>query len=251
MLRYSSNQIIKCTYPHLRLSTTGVLRSTLLVKSSSSTTVPQRSYFNSTKPSNALFDVFSKLKNVFTGPEKEDPKAKSTTKDAPKEQKAPEKVDPETEKILQARAANDDAEFNKMLEIGRYNLNDFRTYLHKTIEPSITAGKANEQVAEFQIYIKIIDAMTNEERENPRVFQKYAFKIKQRINQEAGTTPQQFSAMFDTYNNARQIFEILARFKSQGKEIPKKSSEIQKFFKDNKDVIRKEIDKMRKERRFD
>eukprot|EP01133_Synstelium_polycarpum_P007800 gene7800-9151_t len=135
-----------------------------------------------------------------------------------------------------------------MLDAGSYDLNDFRAYLDKSIAPLIKANQSNEQVAEFQLYMKIIDSMTAEERKNPRLFAKYAFKLKQRINQDAGSTPQQFAAMFDTFNNARQIFEVLARFKKTGREIPKKASEIQKFFKDNQQQIRVEIDKMRKEK---
>ncbi|GAM27638.1 hypothetical protein SAMD00019534_108140 [Acytostelium subglobosum LB1] len=214
----------------------------------------KRHYFKSTMPSSSLFDVFSKIKNVITGPEftntyatkqkKED--VKPTTREAPKAQEDAPKT--AADSVDQEKQANDDLEFNKMLDAGKYDLNDFRIYIAKSVEPAVKAGQITDQVKEFQSYIKILDAMTDEERANPKIFQKYAFKIKQRINQDAGTTPQQFTAMFDTFNNARQIFEVMSRFKKQGKPIPKKAVEIQKFFKDNKDDVRKEMEKIRKER---
>ncbi|EGG16620.1 hypothetical protein DFA_07598 [Cavenderia fasciculata] len=151
------------------------------------------------------------------------------------QQQTAEKLSPEAEAIKRQQLEADDQEFNRIV------------YLEKAIEPLTKAGKSSDQVEEFKVYMKIIDNMKAEEKANPKVFEKYAFKIKQRICADAAVSSSQLSSMLTTFGNAKVIFDVLSRYKKLGKEIPKNASEIQKFFKENKDGIRDEMTKMRKE----
>lgn len=79
---------------------------------------------------------------------------------------------------------------------------------------------------ELRNQVAIIDAMTPEEREDPTVFEKNAFKRKDRIAKESKTTIHDLNRLLDSFFLMQVTQQYMAELHRKGKPIPNSQNEL-------------------------
>ncbi|KYQ93544.1 hypothetical protein DLAC_06250 [Tieghemostelium lacteum] len=196
--------------------------------------------FHSSNALHIFGGFFDKLKNKISPKTKE--QVETEENDIVKDQPTTTTTTITTKETTSSNNSDDD--YMQLLESDKeYDYNVFKESLVKY--RNATTDQA--RIKDLNQHIKIIDSMTPEERANPSIFLKHAFKIKQRILKDSGATNQDFGLLVHTFDNARNLHGVLKRIKKQGKEVPNSAAQLAEFLKNNGTLVQQEMIKMKKE----
>jgi len=202
--------------------------------------------------------IFSKIKSFIKGKQEDQPTPpdqptnttpQTSTTTATTTPIIPKAEIPDLETLgNQARQSFTEDE-NKMmqdrLEKGEFDMDIFRIQLRESGKMSgylkYIPGmkKLTEQAGqsldmnEMGMGVKIIEAMTSEEKKNPETLLSKAFKQKQRICKEANCTPQDINRLLERYLVTKSMYSKLFQLRKEGKPIPSSIEEIKQLIMEN------------------
>jgi len=143
-------------------------------------------------------------------------------------------------KIASAMGGSDLDRIQQSMDSGKFDMNDYKSMLLATNKlggaakvlkyvPGTKAWREKleavqdavvGQSAELQSSLKMIDAMTPEERANPSILQDRAFKLRQRIVTEAGVELSDLNRLIEQFKITQGMMFKMYEFRKQKKPIP-------------------------------
>jgi len=140
------------------------------------------------------------------------------------------------EKVMKKMNAADIDRYTEDTRVGRFDMNTFRAQLQAASKiggavdtlswvPGVsklkdTLNQAQQtSTPDIKIMTKIIDVMTEDERSNPDQLMQRAFKQKERIAKDSGTTLQDINRLLESYERVKLISKKVAELQKQGKPI--------------------------------
>jgi len=91
--------------------------------------------------------------------------------------------------------------------------------------------KGADHQDQLDMQLKVIDAMTEEERKNPKMLTKNAAKLRIRIAATAGCTVQDVNRLLELFEKYKEGQKKLHELKKSGKPIPNNMSEVIQFLR--------------------
>jgi ferritin len=215
------------------------------------------------------FSIFGKIKSAIFGKKEEEekpevpqiqppPEPKKETsqrfEDYLKQEKAGSQQKEEIKQYTKSAEDRDANTLKFLIECskqGKFDFTDYRKMLDqslnegglrakavKLLPESITSSEATSEMKKLvENCIKIIDAMTPEEKANPNIFLRHAGKIKLRIAQSTGIQNVEINQMILGFTNVKLVFDYLCHLKSKGKPYPPTLSEASSALQYNIDVV--------------
>jgi len=198
-------------------------------------------------------NLASRLKNIWNPKEQQ---AATTT--SPSEATPPQQTpDPAQSEADTKEDELSDKGLLKAVEEGAFDLNSYHAEVKRllrlqkvrnaagSVKKVFTgSGKgekdpAEDVVADLQIQLKMLEAMSPEERKQPNIFYDHAFKLKKRIADESGSDVAEVNRLIQKYEVSRVIYQVIYLAKKQGKTVPTKEDDLVKFVAENVELLNK------------
>jgi len=159
----------------------------------------------------------------------------------------------------------DAANLEKRLSEGKFDMNDYKLFLQASsklgnISDSLKyipgTKRIREQIENIESVVggqdlssklKIIDAMTDQERAKPEVLFNRAFKARQRIATEANVQASDVNQLLDNFKIAEGMMLKLFEMRKNGKSMPNDMTELMTMVKEG-GGFSKEVNEILKKR---
>jgi len=156
------------------------------------------------------------------------------------------------ETVMKKALSSDESKFiEESLSVGRWDMEVFKAHLKATSKMGNLTGAAKfihgmsqfkdqikqyekiavEQSKETEMFIKMIDILTPEEKKAPEILQKHAFKAKKRIADQSGTTVEDVNRLLDKYFQTKKVQMVLLDLKKTGKPMPSSMEDLTTIMK--------------------
>jgi len=147
-------------------------------------------------------------------------------------------------KAQETLTEDENKKLDESFEKGKYDLADYRLQLKQAVRLGGVSGmlkyipgmgqykdliaQAQKSGAKDDINeeIKLIDAMTPEEKANPSILMHRAAKAKLRIATAAGQPVQNLNRLLEKFEKSQKVYLTMYEMKKQGKEIPNNMQDL-------------------------